>query len=202
MLSRMSSNALWASFLIGAWLKSSGYQRLANSLVRNIWGFFSSRSRKTREKCISFDQFVLLSLYIFWGKNIIVDFIIQKLKSKCTSLKKYTNWAKLTYFSLGLREREEKKSFRTFHSWYIDDSIMEMVHEIRHVLFKKLFVSSDRISCQWALAFGSPFLNKVEDLILRILQAYCTFLDFFCKTRLTMMLNTPFTHQIQDLRGK
>ena len=77
-----------------------------------------------------------------------------------------------------------------------------MVHEIRHVLFKKLFISSDRISCQWALAFGSPFLNKVQDLILRILQAYCTFLDFFCKTRLTMMLNTPFTHQIQDLKGK
>ena len=28
-------------------------------------GFFSSRSLKTREKCISFAQLVLLSLYIF-----------------------------------------------------------------------------------------------------------------------------------------
>ena len=35
--------------------------------------------------------------------------VIQKLKSKHTSLKKYTNWAKLIYFSLVLREREEKK---------------------------------------------------------------------------------------------
>ena len=40
--------------------------------------------------------------------DIIVNFIIQKLKSKHTSLKKYTNWAKLIYFSLILREREEK----------------------------------------------------------------------------------------------
>ena len=33
--------------------------------VRNICFFFSSRSLKTREKCISFAQLVLLSLYIF-----------------------------------------------------------------------------------------------------------------------------------------
>ena len=38
-----------------------------------------------------------------------MTFIIQKLKSKHTSLKKYTNWAKLIYFSLVLRERVEKK---------------------------------------------------------------------------------------------
>ena len=31
------------------------------------------------------------------------------MKSKHTSLKKYTNWAKLIYFSLVLRERKEKK---------------------------------------------------------------------------------------------
>ena len=30
-----------------------------------IFGFFSSRSLKMREKCISFAQLVLLSLYIF-----------------------------------------------------------------------------------------------------------------------------------------
>ena len=35
-----------------------------------IFGFFSSRSLKTREKCISFAQLVLLSLYIFWGKCV------------------------------------------------------------------------------------------------------------------------------------
>ena len=46
---------------------------------------------------------------------LTVNFIIQKLKSKHTSLKKYTSWAKLIYFSLILREREEKKNqiFRT-----------------------------------------------------------------------------------------
>ena len=38
-----------------------------------------------------------------------MNFIIQKLKSNHTSLKKYTNWAKLVYFSLVLREWEEKK---------------------------------------------------------------------------------------------
>ena len=38
-----------------------------------------------------------------------MNFIIQKLKSKHTFLKKYTNWAKLTQLSLVLREREEKK---------------------------------------------------------------------------------------------
>ena len=88
--------------------------------AKPCWGWgakylllFSSRSPKLREKCISFVQLVLLSLYMFWGKcvyfsisewwnsqlfkkkNIIVKFIIQKLKSKHTSLKKYTNWAKL-----------------------------------------------------------------------------------------------------------
>ena len=34
------------------------------ALVRNIW-FFFSHSLKTREKCISFAQLILLSLYIF-----------------------------------------------------------------------------------------------------------------------------------------
>ena len=73
---------------------------------------FSSLVPSKREKNIS----VLLSLYIFEGsvftfkflKNTIVNFTIQKLKSKHTSLKKYTNWAKLIYFSLVLREREKK----------------------------------------------------------------------------------------------
>ena len=36
--------------------------------------------------------------------------IVQKLKSKHTSLKKYTNWEKLIHFSLVLREREEQKT--------------------------------------------------------------------------------------------
>ena len=60
---------------------------------------FSTRSLKTREKCL-FD--------------IIVIFFILKLKSKHFP-KKCTNWAKLIYFSLVLREGKEKKPqiFRT-----------------------------------------------------------------------------------------
>ena len=85
------------------------------------FGFVFSRSNKKRENYISFAQFVyflrkLCLLFDFWmikftimSKKHNCEFIIQKLKSKHTSLKKYTNWAKLIYFSLILREREEKK---------------------------------------------------------------------------------------------
>ena len=42
-------------------------------------------------------------------KYIIVNFFIQKLKSKHTCLKKYTNWAKLIYFlSFWGNERRKK----------------------------------------------------------------------------------------------
>jgi hypothetical protein len=47
--------------------------------------------------------------------DIIVNFIIPKLKSEQTSLKKYTNLAKVIYFSLVLREREEKKPNISHH---------------------------------------------------------------------------------------
>ena len=40
-------------------------------------------------------QFLNGKIHNYVKKNIIVNFIIQKLKSKRTSLKKYTNWAKL-----------------------------------------------------------------------------------------------------------
>ena len=59
--------------------------------------FFSSRSLKTRENCIRFAQFVyflreVCLLFNFW----------------------MTNWAKLIYFSLVLREQDKKKQiFRT-----------------------------------------------------------------------------------------
>ena len=39
-----------------------------------------------------------------------MNFIIQKLKSKHTSIKKYTNWAKMIHFSLVLIEWEEIKT--------------------------------------------------------------------------------------------
>jgi hypothetical protein len=78
-----------------------------HSLWCEIFGFLSSRSLKTREKYTNWDNLVLLSLYIFqflydkidnYFKKIyiIVNFIIEKLKSKPTSLKTYTNWAKLS----------------------------------------------------------------------------------------------------------
>ena len=41
--------------------------------------FFSSRSLKTREKCISFAQLVLLSLYIFEGSVFTFQFLNDKI---------------------------------------------------------------------------------------------------------------------------
>ena len=80
--------------------------------------FLSSRSVKWEDS--QFSQFVyflrkVCSFFNYWmhnyvKQNITVNFIIQKLKSQHTSFKKYTNWAKLVYFSLVLREREEKKT--------------------------------------------------------------------------------------------
>ena len=50
--------------------------------------------------------------------DIVVNSIVQKLKSKHTSLKKYTNWDKLGNFSLVLREQEEKKT-QIFRTWFL-----------------------------------------------------------------------------------
>ena len=68
----------WSSFLIGFFeefrchLSITLFANLEFSFKpqsgpkgRNIWGFFSSRSLKTREKYISFAQFVY-----FWGKCV------------------------------------------------------------------------------------------------------------------------------------
>ena len=71
--------------------------------------------------CIFFEasvftfQFLNDKIYNYVFFDIIVNFIIQKLKNKPTSFKKYTNWAKLIYFSLVLRDRGEKTKqiFRT-----------------------------------------------------------------------------------------
>ena len=94
--------------------------------VQNIW-FLSPLVLSKRE------NLALLSLYTFWWKcvccfqflndkihnyvkqNMIVNFIIQKLKNKHTLLKKYTNWAKLS--SLILREQEETKTKYSAPMW-------------------------------------------------------------------------------------
>ena len=93
-----------------------GYQKNTPnpSKVRNIFFLlsFPQKEKKIYQFCsVSFAQFVyflreVCLLFIFW---------MIKSKSKHTSLIKYTNLAKLIYFSLVLREREEKKNqiFRT-----------------------------------------------------------------------------------------
>ena len=85
---------------------------------------------------ISFVQLVLLSLYIFRGKFVYFTFLNDKIhnyvffydcefhhwksKSKYTSLKKYTNWEKLTeqnsyiFLSFCARKGEKPQIFRTY----------------------------------------------------------------------------------------
>ena len=69
-------------------------------------------------KCFWMAQANFLLRYV----DMIVNFIIQKLKNKHTFLKKYTNWAKLS--SLILTEQEETKTryfapyfYPTFGGW-------------------------------------------------------------------------------------
>ena len=93
------------------WQKSNCH--FVNQQRCGIVGFLSSGFLKTRER---YKYLVCLSLYIFWGKcvftfqflndesakwnffDIIVNFNFQKLKNKHTSLKKYTNWDRLSIF--------------------------------------------------------------------------------------------------------
>ena len=84
------------------------------SCVARIWRGLDSKLMKPllTSRC-EISGFCLLSFCqsekSFWGKfEIIVNFIIQKLKNKHTFLKKYINWAMLS--SLVLREQEETKT--------------------------------------------------------------------------------------------
>ena len=52
-----------------------------------------------REVCLFF-KFLSDKIYNYVLFDIIVNFIIQKLKNKHIFLKKYTNWAKCVYFSI------------------------------------------------------------------------------------------------------
>ena len=99
-------------------------------------------------------QFLNDKIYNYVKQNIIVNFIIQKLKNKHTFLKKYTNWAILSF--LVLREREEKKNkiFRTlfyirFNTHHLLRRSMSLYqnkgntlwpsgHEIMHLCSQKL----------------------------------------------------------------
>ena len=97
--------------------KSKQFESLKQSVMRlrcEIFGFFLLWFSQNERKYISFAQLVLLSFLYFFRKvcllfnfwiikftimgffEIIVNSIIQKLKSKRTSLKKYTKRAKLT----------------------------------------------------------------------------------------------------------
>ena len=66
-----------------------------------------------KEVCLLF-SFQFLTDKIEKSKNIIVNFIIQKLKSKHTSLKKYTNWDKLCCLSLYIFEGMSWNIFHIF----------------------------------------------------------------------------------------
>ena len=96
-------------------------------------------------------------------KNIIVNFIIQKLKSKHTSLKKCTNWANLIYFSLILREREEKKNqiFCTFVATSIALEREEWVKVLEFLAEQiKMSTFSKSIPCfKWDQYFWISDLN-------------------------------------------
>ena len=93
------------------------------SLRCEIFGFVSSFPQNKRKiyklRQLSLSDFVYFLreaclLFIFWmikftimSKNPFGTFIIQKLKSKHTSLKKYTNWDKLSCLSLYIFSRFE-----------------------------------------------------------------------------------------------
>jgi hypothetical protein len=74
--------------------------------------FVSSRSLKTRDLSFGqFGNFLNDKIYSYVLFNIIVNFVIQKLKNKHTFLKKPQKVAKLSKLSsLVLREREETKT--------------------------------------------------------------------------------------------
>ena len=76
---------------------STGHYHLNTYEVQpwcEIFGFFSARSLKTREKYVSFAQFV----YFLREVCLLFNFIIQKLKSKHTSLKKRYKLSKTKIF--------------------------------------------------------------------------------------------------------
>ena len=96
------------------------------SMVRNICFSFSSRSLKLREKWISFAQFV----YFLREMCLLFNTIIQKLKSKHTSLKKYTNW-ELTeqnwyiFLSFWGNERRKKPNISHLIFVLIDEFLLQ-----------------------------------------------------------------------------
>ena len=112
--------------------------------------FYSIRSLKRREKYISLAQFAnFLEKCVFewWNSQLTVQviFVIQKLKSKRTFLKKYTNWAKLIYLSLILREWEEKNQIfrnQTF-PWYGFKVPIIFFYLISFLFYLEGFISND-----------------------------------------------------------
>ena len=87
---RQSTTICWI-IIIGHWIRIA-CREMSDYGAKYFGGLFSSRSLKPREKYISFAQFVYFLREVF----LLFNFIIQKLKSKHISLKKYANWAKLT----------------------------------------------------------------------------------------------------------
>ena len=99
--------------------------------------------------------------------HIIVNSIIQKLKSKPTSLKKYTNWRKLNYFSLVLRVQQEKTKqiFRTIaiEGYFRNSKLMSKLwnaFSIRQRL--KYFLIKFLMVVQSYFTWFRKFLNKLS----------------------------------------
>ena len=82
-------------------IKSTLTEALNNARC-GIFGFCLLLFPQNKRKIYKLRQLSLsLFVYFFWEVcDIIVNFIIQKLKSKHTSLKKYTNWEQLSCLSL------------------------------------------------------------------------------------------------------
>jgi len=87
----------------------------ARLLWCEIFGFFLVLFSQNERK-----MYYFCSVCIYFKESVFTFQLIQKLKSKHTSLKTYTKWAKL-FFSLVLREREEKRNISHLlcHNHYI-----------------------------------------------------------------------------------
>ena len=81
--------------------------------------------------------------------DIIVNFVIQKLKSKHTSLKKYTNWDKL----------KPSPSSQWSHVWDFFCISFVWLHSLREVSQTKLMQKKSRTELHWLERLGLSCLS-------------------------------------------
>ena len=145
-------------------------------------GFFFSHYLKIREKYITLAPFLYFSREILSFKNW-----------KVNTLPSNTNWAKLSYFSLVLREREEKKTNKYFapksHDIQYWSPPMEFDDSVQPPTIKPLnFVNNFTLDMKWKHWFDylssfdrksnfalPPFLTQTnQNLFFSVYQLYCT----------------------------